>query len=67
MAKIRTRRKPLGYAVHVTSAPIKGAVVVKSNSRTIEKMNRELRKKCEKQRENDAVTDMLAATLYAGV
>ena len=60
----RTRRKfflrTRGNTKHVMSAPIPGATICHADPMVIEKMNSELRKKCERQRENDMATAIIA-------
>ena len=63
MSKLRIRRKPLGSAEHTMSAPIPEATVCSTNPKVIERMNRELRKKCERQREFDMATEAMASQM----
>lgn len=67
MAVLRTRRKVLGRKKCVSSVPINNGRVIASDSRRIAQINRELRRKCEIQRQNDADASAIAATLYAGL
>lgn len=66
MIIIKQYKRNIGSKKATKNAPIRGAVIVKGNPNSIEKMNRILRKKCETQRKNDAMTTMIAANSYAG-
>lgn len=66
MAILRTKRKILGRANDNTGVRVNNARVVPADQNRIAMVNHELRKKCEKQRQNDADASIIAATLYAG-
>lgn len=66
MVVLRARRKVLGRKKCVSSVPIKNGRIIASDSKRIAQMNRELRRKCEVQRQNDADASAIAAILYAG-
>ena len=66
MKVIRTKRKILGRDNDNTGVLIKGAKVIPVNHEIIDAANCELRKKCAKQRENDAEAAIAAKEMIAG-
>ena len=60
------KRKILGREKDNTGVLIRGAKVIPANQATIDAANRELRKKCASQRENDAEATIAASQMWVG-
>ena len=66
MVVIKKNRKILGREKDNTGVLIKGAKVIPATQALIDASNRELRKKCASQRENDAEASIAAQQMWAG-
>lgn len=66
MVEIKRKRKILGREKDNTGVLIKGAKVIPADQKRIEAINAELRKKCARQRENDAEATIAASQIWAG-
>lgn len=66
MVVIKRKRKILGREKDNTGVLIKGAKVIPATQAIIDAANRELRKKCAIQRENDAEAAIVARQMWAG-
>lgn len=65
MALIK-KRKILGRTKDNTGVLLKGAKVIPANQARIDAANKELRKKCASQRENDAEAALASKEMIAG-
>ena len=65
MVVLKRKRAILGRKDN-TGVPVKGAKVTSANPDLIDKANAELRKKCTRQRINDAEAAVAAREMYAG-
>ena len=66
MVEIKRKRKILGREKDNTGVLIKGAKVIPATQSIIDAANKELRKKCASQRENDAEATIAASQMWAG-
>lgn len=64
MAVLIIHERVLGKHKRLSSVPIKNGQVITSDSKRIAQINRELRKKCELQRQNDAEAAVAAESLF---
>lgn len=62
---VKTKRKVLGRSNDISDIYTINGRVIPADYKRIASINRELRKKCEKQRQNDAEALVIASTMYA--
>ena len=66
MVVLKRKRKILGREKDNTGILIKGAKVIPTTQSIIDAANKELRKKCARQRENDAEATIAASQMWTG-